>query len=96
VPEALHGSEWTLLATVGPLVIGVVLIIWVVWKGWWRDHVRIHRRSFNEEVLKGWGCRPGQEASKSKDAGGWEHDGQIIRELKAWRPWTAWARGTVR
>jgi hypothetical protein len=33
VPEALHGSDWTLLATVGPLVIGVLLIIWVVWKG---------------------------------------------------------------
>jgi hypothetical protein len=32
VPEALHGSEWTLLATVGPLVIVVLLIIWVVWK----------------------------------------------------------------
>ena len=32
MPEALHGSEWTLLATVGPLVIGVLLIIWVVWK----------------------------------------------------------------
>lgn len=44
MPEALHGSDWTLLATLGPLVIGVLLIIWVVWKGCWRDHVRIHRR----------------------------------------------------
>ena len=33
MPEALHGSESTLLAAVGPLVIGVLLIIWVVWKG---------------------------------------------------------------
>jgi hypothetical protein len=33
VPEALHGSDWTLLATVDPLVIGLLLIIWVVWKG---------------------------------------------------------------
>jgi hypothetical protein len=30
VPETSHGSDWTLLATVGPLVIGVLLIIWVV------------------------------------------------------------------
>ena len=27
----LRGLEWTLLATVGPLVIGTLLIIWVVW-----------------------------------------------------------------
>jgi len=33
VPEIFHGSDWTLLATVGPLVVGVLLIIWVIWKG---------------------------------------------------------------
>ena len=33
MPETLHGLDWTLLATVGPLVIGVLVIIWVVWKG---------------------------------------------------------------
>jgi hypothetical protein len=24
---------WTLLATVGPLIIGLLLIVWVIWKG---------------------------------------------------------------
>ena len=33
MPGTLHGLEWTLLATVGPLVIGTLLIVWVVWKG---------------------------------------------------------------
>jgi hypothetical protein len=33
VPGTLHGLEWTLLATVSPLVIGTLLIVWVVWKG---------------------------------------------------------------
>jgi hypothetical protein len=33
VPATLHGLELTILATVGPLVIGVLLIVWVVWKG---------------------------------------------------------------
>ena len=33
MPATLHGLEWTLLATVGPLVIGVLLIAWVIWKG---------------------------------------------------------------
>jgi hypothetical protein len=28
----LHGMEWSLLATVGPLLIGVLLIVWVLWK----------------------------------------------------------------
>jgi len=38
---------------------------------------------FNEWVLKGWVAGQGWKRSKSKDANGWEHDGQIIRELKA-------------
>ncbi len=38
---------------------------------------------FNEWVLKGWVAGQGWKRSKSKDASGWEHDGQIIRELKA-------------
>jgi hypothetical protein len=29
----VHGLEWTLVATVGPLIIGVLLIVWVIWKG---------------------------------------------------------------
>jgi hypothetical protein len=33
VPETLHGLEWTLVATVGPFIIGVLLIAWVIWKG---------------------------------------------------------------
>jgi hypothetical protein len=33
VPETLHGLEWSLVATVGPIIIGVLLIAWVVWKG---------------------------------------------------------------
>jgi len=33
VPETLHGLEWTLVATVGPIIIGVLLIAWVIWKG---------------------------------------------------------------
>jgi len=24
--------EWSLLATVGPLLVGVLLIVWVLWK----------------------------------------------------------------
>jgi hypothetical protein len=35
---------------------------------------------FNEWVLKGWVAGQGWKRSKSKDASGWEHDGQIIRE----------------
>jgi hypothetical protein len=38
---------------------------------------------FNEWVLKGWVAGQGWKCSKSKDANAWEHDGQIIRELKA-------------
>jgi hypothetical protein len=38
---------------------------------------------FNEWVLKGWVAGQGWKRSKSKDASGWEHDGQVIRELKA-------------
>ena len=38
---------------------------------------------FNEWVLKGWVTGQGWKRSKSKDASGWEHDGQIFRELKA-------------
>jgi len=34
-------------------------------------------------VLKGWVAGQGWKRSKSKDASGWEHDGQIVRELKA-------------
>jgi hypothetical protein len=33
VPETLHGLEWTLVATVGPVIIGVLVIAWVIWKG---------------------------------------------------------------
>jgi hypothetical protein len=33
-------------------------------------------------VLNGWVAGQGWKRSKSKDASGWEHDGQIIRELK--------------
>jgi hypothetical protein len=33
VPETLHGLEWTLVATVGPIIIGLLLIVWVIWKG---------------------------------------------------------------
>ena len=33
MPETLHGLEWTLVATVGPIIIGVLLIAWVIWKG---------------------------------------------------------------
>jgi hypothetical protein len=33
VPETLHGLEWSLVATVGAIIIGVLLIAWVVWKG---------------------------------------------------------------
>jgi hypothetical protein len=32
---------------------------------------------------EGLGCRPGWTRSKSKDANGWAHDGQIVREFKA-------------
>jgi hypothetical protein len=28
----LHGMEWSLLATLGPLLVGVLLIVWVLWK----------------------------------------------------------------
>ena len=28
----MHGMEWSLLATVGPLLVGVLLIVWVLWK----------------------------------------------------------------
>ena len=38
---------------------------------------------FNEWVLKGWVAGQGWTRSKSKDANGWAHVGQIIRELKA-------------
>ena len=34
-------------------------------------------------MLKGWVAGQGWKRSKSKDASGWEHDGQIVRELKA-------------
>jgi len=27
VPETLHGLEWTLVATVGPIIIGLLLIV---------------------------------------------------------------------
>jgi hypothetical protein len=37
---------------------------------------------FNEWVLKGWVAGQGWKRSKSKDASGWEHDGQIIRERR--------------
>lgn len=33
MPGTLHGLEWTLLATVGPLVIGSLVIAWAIWKG---------------------------------------------------------------
>jgi hypothetical protein len=33
VPETLHGLEWTLVATVGPIIIGLLLIVWMIWKG---------------------------------------------------------------
>ena len=29
----LHGLEWSLVATLGPLIIGVLLILWVISKG---------------------------------------------------------------
>jgi len=29
----LHGTGWSLLATVGPLLIGALLLVWVMWKG---------------------------------------------------------------
>jgi len=32
VPGHLYGLEWSLLVTVGPFVIGLLLIIWVVRK----------------------------------------------------------------
>jgi hypothetical protein len=28
-----HGLEWSLVATLGPLIIGVLLILWVISKG---------------------------------------------------------------
>ena len=37
---------------------------------------------FNEWVLKAFVRDQDWRRTKSKDAGGWEHDGQIIRELK--------------
>jgi hypothetical protein len=33
VPETLHGLEWTLLATLGPVIAGALLIWWVIGKG---------------------------------------------------------------
>jgi hypothetical protein len=33
VPETLHGLEWTLVVTVSPIIIGVLLIVWVIWEG---------------------------------------------------------------
>ncbi len=30
--EILHGLEWSLLATVGPVLLGAALIAWVIWK----------------------------------------------------------------
>ena len=33
VPGHLYGLEWSLLATVGPVVIGLLLIIWLLRKG---------------------------------------------------------------
>jgi hypothetical protein len=30
VPETLHGLEWTLVATVGPIIIGLLLIVSVI------------------------------------------------------------------
>ena len=33
MPETLHGLAWTLVATVGPIIIGLLLIVWVIWKG---------------------------------------------------------------
>jgi len=44
---------------------------------------------FNERVLKGWVAGQGWKRTKSKGANGWEHYGQIIRELKAPEPWPA-------
>ena len=38
---------------------------------------------FNEWALKGWVAGQAWKRSKSKDANGWEHDGQTVRELKA-------------
>ena len=32
MPATLRGPEWTFLTTVGPLVIGALLVVWVVWK----------------------------------------------------------------
>jgi len=32
--------EWSLLATVGPLLVGVLLIVWVLWKDWCSGHAR--------------------------------------------------------
>jgi hypothetical protein len=29
----LHGLEWSLLATMGPLVFGALLVAWVISKG---------------------------------------------------------------
>jgi|RhiMethySRZTD1v2_1073278.scaffolds.fasta_scaffold4338623_1 hypothetical protein len=37
---------------------------------------------FNEWVLKQYVSEQGWKRAKSKDASGWEHDGQVIRELK--------------
>ena len=38
-------------------------------------------------MLKGWVAGQGWKRSKSKDASGWEHDGQIIRELRTPEAW---------
>jgi hypothetical protein len=53
VPETLHSLDWTLLATMGPLVIGELLIAWVIWKGRWRSGPMYALIvGFNEWVLK--------------------------------------------
>jgi hypothetical protein len=38
---------------------------------------------FNEWVLKQYVQEQGRMRTKSKDASSWEHDGQVIRELKS-------------
>jgi hypothetical protein len=43
---------------------------------------RARRVGFNERVLKGWVAGQGGKRSKSKDASGWERDGQIIHRLR--------------
>ena len=34
MPGTLHGLEWTLVASVGPLIIAVLLNVWVIWNCW--------------------------------------------------------------